>query len=273
MLMTALADAGTGNFYYVRNGSDLGDVFASEFDSARETVASAVAVEIDLGPGVELVEAAGYPIERRGRTMRFRPGTLFAGQGRHIWLTLRAPTNRIGELDLGEFRLTYRRPQAEVGSKLEVLRFDDPPRLACVADEARFRASLDKDLVVRGIVEDKLAALKQSVATSVRRGDRAAAKRKIDAYKSQNRAVYGRLSLAPESQASFREADMLEEEVERAFASPRAPAARNALSKTLAAEGQDGRRPGSKRGSKKASKEGAKKASKEVSNEKDSEQE
>ncbi len=246
-LMTALADAGTGNFYYVQNGSDLGDVFAGEFDSARETVASAVTVEIDLGPGIEILETAGYPVERQGRTVRFRPGTLFAGQERHIWLTLRVPTNRVGDVDLGEFRLRYREPHAALGSEPEVLRLDEPPRMACVADKRQFLASLNEDLVVRGIVEEKLATLKQSVAASVRAGDQTAAKREIEGYLRRNRADYRRLGLVQEEQDSFREAGRLAEDVEQAFKAPRPRAARNALSKSLAAEGQDGRRQGAKK--------------------------
>jgi len=246
-LMTALADAGTGNFYYVRDGSDLGEVFAGEFDSARETVASAVAVELDLGPGVELVDAAGYPIERAGRTARFRPGSLFAGQERRIWLTLRAPTDRLGDVDLGELRLAYRDPQASPGAAPRVLRLDEPQRLSCVADERQYAASLDEGLVVLGIARPALATLKLDVAQSLRDGSFDEARGKIEAYKARNRVVYGQLGLVQEEQDSFREAEALERELEEAFASPAAPAARNALSKSLAAQGQDARREGAKK--------------------------
>jgi Ca-activated chloride channel family protein len=246
-LMTTLADAGTGNFYYVRDGSDLGDVFAGEFESARDTVASAVTVEIDLGPGVEILESAGYPLERAGRTVRFRPGTLFAGQERRIWLGLRAPTNQVGDIELGEFRLSYREPDAALGSEPQVLRFDEPLRMACVADETSFVASLEPDLMMRSIVEEKLSTLKQGVAASLRKGDHKDAKQKIEAYKKRNRDDYDRLGIVQEETDSFREAESLGESVARAFLAPQSAPARNALSKTLAAEGQDGRRQGAKK--------------------------
>ena len=246
-LMTALADAGTGNFYYVQNGSDLGDVFAGEFDSARDTVASAVAVEIDLGPGVEIVEAAGYPLEREGRTARFRPGTLFAGQERHIWLQLRAPTSRVGDVRLGEVRLTYRDADAPQGSAPHVLRIDEPLQMACVQDERVYAASLEPEMVVRGIVEEKLATLKQSVASSVRSGDYDKARRQVGAYQRRNRRDYDRLGMRQEETDSYRESQALIADVEEAFSSPQPAVARNALSKTLSAEGQDGRRQGAKK--------------------------
>jgi Ca-activated chloride channel family protein len=246
-LMSALADAGTGNFYYVRDGSDLGDVFAGEFLSARDTVASSLSVEIDLGDGVELLDAAGYPVERSGRTARFRPGTLFAGQERRVWLSLRAPTDALRDVDAAELRLTWRDPNASPEEPPRVLRIAEPLRVACVADERVFAASLDGDLVRRGLAGDKLAALKQDVASSLRLGRQDEARQRIQAFRLESRADYGRLGLAPEEQGSFREAEALELDVKDAFASPASPAARNALSKTLSSEGQDGRRPGAKR--------------------------
>jgi Ca-activated chloride channel family protein len=246
-LMTALADAGTGNFYYVRDGAELGEVFAGEFDSARETVASALRVEIELASGVELREAAGYPIEQRGRTASFRPGNLFAGQERRIWLSLRAPTHALGDVPIGTFRLSYRDPHAPLSSAPRVVAFDERPRLACVRDEARYAASLDEDRVVRGIAEEKLALLKQRVAGAVRAGSYPEAASAIDAFKRENRADYGRLGLIAEESDSFRAADSLDAEVQAAFAPSAEPAARNALSKTLAAEGQDARRQGAKK--------------------------
>jgi Ca-activated chloride channel family protein len=246
-VMTALADAGTGNFYYVPDGSDLGDVFADEFASARDTIASALSVEIDLAPGIELVEAAGYPIERSGRTVRFRPGTLFSGQERRIWLNLRVPTDRVAEFALGEFRLSYREPQTPLDSPLVVIRFDDIPEMACVRDEAQYVASLDESLVVRSIAEDKFSALKQSVAAAVRSGDLEEAEKKIEAFKRDNAAPLRALGYAPEDTDTYQEADVLALEVKDAFNASRPAAARNKLSKGLAASAQDVRRQGAKR--------------------------
>jgi Ca-activated chloride channel family protein len=82
-LMSGLADAGTGNFYYLRDASALGGVFAGEFGAARDTVASALVVRLDPARGVEVLDAAGYPLDRSGR-VSFRPGSLFAGQERRV---------------------------------------------------------------------------------------------------------------------------------------------------------------------------------------------
>lgn len=249
-LMAALADAGTGNFYYVKDGRDLGDVFSGEFAAARETVASAVAVELVLGPEVALLDAAGYPIERVGSVTRFRPGTLFAGQERRIWLTLRAPTGALGELSLGEFRLAFREQDGAGVGPPRSLRFRNDPRIACVAEEAEFVASLEKDLVLHQIGVDGLAKLKQRVALAVGRGRRDEAQQAIDAFTTSNGTTYELLGIDQREAPSYFGARTLQDKVEAAFtrASPGvARAAQHSLSKTLAEEGVDEQRSGAKR--------------------------
>ena len=49
-------------------------------------------IEIDL----VATEVKWNPLERDGRRVSFRPGSLFAGQEREIWVTLRVPSERPG---------------------------------------------------------------------------------------------------------------------------------------------------------------------------------
>ena len=88
-LMTALADAGTGNYYYLKAGDDLASVFAREFDAARATVASGLAVRIEPADGVRVRRrrrlSARADCERSclpaRRTLR-RPGASHLGDAR-----------------------------------------------------------------------------------------------------------------------------------------------------------------------------------------------
>ena len=120
-IMRALVDGqmhSINEFQHLKKGMDLlmlqlfdvHGVFNDEFAAARETVASGLAVSIRPGSGIEVVDAAGYPLERKGSEVSFRPGDLFAGQERRIWLTLRAPTSAEGEFPLGRFAVSYREP-------------------------------------------------------------------------------------------------------------------------------------------------------------------
>src|SRR6185503_19182228 len=71
--MSALADAGTGNFYYLPDVEKLAGIFADEFAAARETVARALAVRIAPAAGVVVATAGGYPLESDGGGVRFHP--------------------------------------------------------------------------------------------------------------------------------------------------------------------------------------------------------
>jgi Ca-activated chloride channel family protein len=104
-VMSPIADAGTGNFYYLRDAAHLASIFVDEFASARETVASVLRIAFAPESGVVLTDVAGYPLEREGDTTVFYPGTLFSGQERRLWLTLRAPTNATGTIPLGNLNL------------------------------------------------------------------------------------------------------------------------------------------------------------------------
>ena len=176
-LMSRLADAGTGNFYYVPNIGALAGIFADEFESARETVASALEIHIDTPAGVEVLDAAGYPIDMRSGYVIVRPGALFSGQRRSFWVTLRVPAQNPGKTVLGGVRLRYRTPD---GDQHEA-RLAAFPAIAAVVDQTRFVASLDAEAVETHHVEETLNRLRQSVSSLVSRGHYAAARRELDA--------------------------------------------------------------------------------------------
>jgi Ca-activated chloride channel family protein len=106
-LMTAMADAGAGNYYFLEQGHGLAAVFAEEFTTASQTVASALDVTVELAPGVRLVDAGGYPIQVDGNKASFTVGSLFGGQERRMWLTFQAPTDAEGKTDIATVKLSF----------------------------------------------------------------------------------------------------------------------------------------------------------------------
>jgi Ca-activated chloride channel family protein len=242
-LMTALADAGAGNFYYVEHSEDLAGVFAGEFAAARETVASSVAVVIRPADGIEIVDAAGYPLERRGAEVRFHPGDLFAGQERRIWLTLRAPTTTEGGIDLGRFAVSY----TAAGQRAERA-FERIPRVSCVKNEDDYFAAMEPEVRARSIVVDEVNALKQQVSAAVQAGDRAQAAEYLEAFRREKERENLVLQ-SEEVEDTLQSLRSVESAVDAAFeASPSvARELQNSLGKSLNAEGYDGRRVGAKR--------------------------
>lgn len=240
-LMTALADAGTGNYYYLRHAADLGAVFAREFDAARATVAAALEVRIEPGRGVRVVDAAGYPLEAAGDAVVFRPGSLFAGQARRVWVTLAVPNAAAGDYDLGRFSLSY-----GAAGERATLAFSDMPRIACVNGEDEFYSKVDVGAWSRSVVVDAYNEMQQEVARAVQAGRRDEALEKLREFKQETAAMNARLRSAPVA-AQLQSVDRLEADVDAAFKGDNQPARQNELSKAAGAQAVDARRLGSKK--------------------------
>ncbi|MEM6531323.1 MAG: VWA domain-containing protein [Myxococcota bacterium] len=240
-LMTALANNGTGNFYYVDERTALAGVFSDEFNSARETVASGLAVILETPDGVTVEDAAGYALERvNGSSTVFRPGTLFAGQKRTIWVRYRVPTTGAGDIRLGTVR-------AEFSDRGERFRADlsSLPVIARVRDEGEFYAGINKDVWGNGIAVDELNALRMEVSSAIQSGDREGAKQAIEEYRVQNQALNDKLQM-PAVAESIESTRALERDLDDAFSGPDTTSKRNRMSKKLKAKGFDGRRSGAK---------------------------
>lgn len=241
LLMSSLADAGTGNYYFLRETTELASVFSREFEATRETVASGLLVTMRPGPGVKVIEAAGYPLERDGSQVTFRPGSLFSGQERRIWVTLSVPSDRTGAYDLGTTSLSY-----SAGGERHSATLEGIPTVACVGDEDRFFASVDKDAWEQSVLREAYNRLQERVAVAVKEGRRDRAIEAIRTYRDRNTWMNRHIR----SQAvgeSLNDAEKLEAEVNGAFTGAGRALKQNRLSKERQAAGRDGRRTGSKK--------------------------
>ena len=100
VLMTAIADRGTGSYYYLENPMAFAEVFQKEFFYTRATVATNVSISFPLGSGISIADAAGYPLTVQKDRAVFYPGDLRAGQTRKLFLTLQVPTNLQVQVDV-----------------------------------------------------------------------------------------------------------------------------------------------------------------------------
>ncbi|MGH0033198.1 MAG: VWA domain-containing protein [Myxococcota bacterium] len=237
-VMSAIADAGTGNFYYLPDVRELAGVFAAEFAAARDRVAKALEVHLQPGPGVELRAAAGLPLERAPDGVRFRPGDLFAGQERRVWLTLHAPTDGPGDVALGELALRF----TDADGRRRDLRLVGLPKLARVEAEDDYWASFDTDAYKRSQGES-LGALKEKVAKLMKDGRRDDAVAEVDGYMdSMQQDQLRALGYAvPEDEAA-----VVDLRARVAAPSAAKPEEQNRLGKELLEAGRDARRVGSK---------------------------
>ncbi|MFT4976588.1 MAG: Ca-activated chloride channel family protein [Myxococcota bacterium] len=182
-LMSSMADAGTGNFYWVQGSDDMAATFAEEFETARETVASGLAVRFAPGGLVSLTEAAGYTLAAEGGGgASFAVGSVFAEQERTFWLTLdvgeQAP---LGALDPGSLELSWRDLSGEL-STVTV----DLPELVVTDDALVYQAAFDAERWGRGVVDEEYNRMRAEVSARVQAGDRDAAIAMIDGYYDDN---------------------------------------------------------------------------------------
>lgn len=237
-LMTALADAGTGNYYYLQNGNSLAEVFMQEFDSAGRTVASGLEIKIDLGPGVKLIDAAGYPIRTQGSQAAFTVGPMLGGQERSFWITFQADTDRKGSLGLGQMDVDW----TEDGSR-KSHRVAAANTVELVGERKEYLEGIDKEAWAQSVVTEEYNRLRQDVSRAVQSGKKEEAQKAIRAYKDtisadnayvQSEAVTSNLD----------EVDDLEAEVQEAFsgAAPAQEQKRNSLSKSQSAGAWKARR-------------------------------
>ncbi|MEL6195979.1 MAG: VWA domain-containing protein [Myxococcota bacterium] len=240
-LMTTLANVGTGNFYFVENATHLAKVFHDEFDSARATIASALSVQLATPRGVTVRDAAGYVLERDGDTTIFRPGSLFAGQQRRIWIEYHIAGNQLGELRLGSVDARYR----DRGERQQVS-LASLPAIARVQDRDAYIAGIDSDVWGEGIAVDRFNDLRERVSEAVKRGDKGSAMQAVADYQAEHEELNDVVQ-SPAVSKSMRDSVALEAEIAEAFSGSGQAEKRNRTAKSLKSRGFDGRRAGSKK--------------------------
>ena len=179
-LMSAIADRGTGNYYFMEEPREFARVFLQEFHLTREVAASAVEVAVTLPQGVELLDASGLPIEQRGDELVFHPGDLVSGRSRTLHLTYRLNVDQEASYDLGQLTVRY----ASHGETYAVT-LNDPLVVACVADRSEALASINPGVWEEKVLQEDYNRLREDVAGAVAVGDYDGAMGRIEAYEQE----------------------------------------------------------------------------------------
>jgi Ca-activated chloride channel homolog len=188
-LMASLADVGTGNFFYLSRVDALDEFVSGELRASRQlAAASALALRFEPGPGVSLVDASGYPLERDGSAVVVRPGNLFPGQRRTLWLTLES-TTEASRVSIGDFSLQYKDGHDHV---LRELAAAPLPALAVVSDEERFADAIDETVWQRYVLEAQRHQVGLQLGAAVANGSEQDVDRALQTYQL-NRKLAARM--------------------------------------------------------------------------------
>jgi len=238
-LMSSLADSGTGNYHFLADAGNLAKVFANELSTARTTVASGVAVSLKPAPGVDVVDASGYPLDtQKDGSVVFRPGILFAGQQRRIWVTYRVRPDSIGSIALGSIAMTWSRNGSRHSASLS-----EQPSVQVVDDEKAYYTDFDEDSWERSVVTEEWNKTRQDVSRAVSAGKKEKAVDILRTYRQKNSAVNSFVGSEAVSN-NLDDAAALEAEVEETFQGEGQETKQNVFSKSQSADAYEKRRVG-----------------------------
>lgn len=238
-LMTAIADQGTGNYYYLENPSAFAEVFQKEFHDTRASIVNNLKIQIPLKDGISLADAAGYPISHQNGQAVFYPGNLHSGQTRKLYLTLRVPTNSKRNFELNTIKIVYHHDNQVYETTLE-----DSFKIACVKDQRKVFSSIDKTSWSEKVINEDFNRLKQEVAADLKSGKKQKAMKRIRKYHGEQKAVNAVVGSARVAENLDKDLKELETYVEDTFqGAPQAVRQKQKINaKALQYEGYRGRR-------------------------------
>ena len=153
-LMTALAEASSANYYYVKDAEKLPGIFAEELGVARSLAAREINIRITVPEGVRLREIIGRPeIECRGRTTEIRMPELFGAEKRRFLARCVVEEKRAEPLDVAAIELSYETSEgkpAPAQAQMANVKFtDEAPK-----SEASLRPEVAQEV---SVVKNRLA--------------------------------------------------------------------------------------------------------------------
>lgn len=238
-LMTAIADKGAGNYYYLADPESFAEVFHKEFQNSKIVAARAVEIKIPLPEGVSLLKASGYPITISNNHAIVHPGDLLSGQSRKLFLTLTIPTHSEKTYELSGINIRY----MHQGNSYTTT-FSEPFQIACVNNPNEAVASIDAGEWEEKVIQEDFNTLREKVALDLKNGKKQEAMEKIDGYYSQQKILNSEVGSAKVTGHLENEVDELRDFVEQTFTGDRQDIAeqQKANAKSLQYEGYKERR-------------------------------
>lgn len=174
-LMEAIAEAGRGQYHYVKNSSDLEKVIAGELSGIQGTIATNVELHLKAPcAGVEIAQVLGYESRRDGDTVIVPMADLFGGDSRKLLVSLNIADKGAGKIGALWGELVFRDAKGgelkRTAISLGVDRTDDTQ---IALDSA------DKDVMAQVIQLDAAQSMRDA-AKAYEAGDQAGALRKLE---------------------------------------------------------------------------------------------
>jgi hypothetical protein len=182
-LLSAMAEAGGGNFQYVAGPEGLRTFFAHELQELFSVAATGLTVTLGLPPGVDAELVSAFPVECCANALEVAIGDLPAGDEIDLIFTVRAKRGAAGELLPVTVSAGWTDPRAderrEIDAELEPLRRAAREQVATATPDdlvveraARQRAAAERRA---GLELDRAGRFRDSRARMMRSRDLLAA--------------------------------------------------------------------------------------------------
>lgn len=187
-LMEAIAEAGRGNYHYVKEAKDLERVIAGELAGIQATVATNVELRLTpVCPGVQITEVHGYESRRDGAAFVVPMADLIGHDSRKLLVSMKVPDGQKGHVATLRAELVYKDAKGTDIKKSELALGVDISEDAAVA-----AASIDQNVMAQALQVQAAASMRQA-AQAYERGDQEAARTIVEstaARVEQKRAMY-----------------------------------------------------------------------------------
>ncbi len=217
-LMAALADRGMGHYAYLEHLDTLGDILAKDLEETRSLYAERSELDVQLRPGVKLLDAAGYPIapvNPAANRFRIKTGQLLWGSHKPLMLTLHAPTTASGDFHVGDIALHLHTGGVEKKTAVrhEQLAYAVVPP----AQTQEAAASIRSDVYRKSWLQNNLGRMRKEVAGWIKSGDRPKAQAAIDDYRRQLNEAEAKSGMRIKNQTVEQDIVSIETELQDAF--------------------------------------------------------
>lgn len=164
-VMTSIASAGAGSFYYLAKLEMIPTLLDDEFEAAKEAYATRAELRIRLGDGMRLHAAGGASVLREGDETVVPLGTLRENQPRKLWLTLHVPTRALRDNSVDRVAVRYRRGDKTYETVAAAL-----PPIATVADPALFQERIATPVWERAMLEEEINRTREELGDAIASG-------------------------------------------------------------------------------------------------------
>jgi Ca-activated chloride channel family protein len=153
-LMTALAEASSANYYYVKDAEKLPGIFAQELGSARSLLARTITIRIEAPDGVHLKEIIGQPdIDCHDRTAEIKIPELFGSEKRRFLVSCLADGKTADALEAATVELNYATVKGDSAPAQK-----QAAKIAFTDDQKKSDSSVRAEVVrEHSVVENRLA--------------------------------------------------------------------------------------------------------------------